>query len=387
MKKILIIDDSALMRRVMSDIINTDSEMCVTDTAENGVDAVALLKQGKEYQLILLDINMPRMDGLGFLKYLNDNEIHIPVLVVSSIASKSTEETIRALELGAYDFVKKPSRRMGKEDDFPKRLLTKAKCAFAIQSLKHVERQEAEKVIPNSMSVKKKAEKKVIPDSMSVKKKAEKKVIPDSTPVEKKAEQGKTKRTQACEFAVIVSSTGGPKALQSVVPKLPKTFPCPLVIVQHMPTGFTASLVKRLDEMSACKVLETEDGMEAEAGKVYVAKGGYQLRMEKDSRGKMVFSVKKEPVRNGLRPCADVFLESLVETPYQNILCTVLTGMGNDATHGLEQLKEKKELYAIGQSERTCVVYGMPFAIEKAGLSDEILDLEQIADAMFRRMK
>lgn len=372
MKKILIIDDSALMRRVMSDIINTDSEMCVTDTAENGVAAAALLKQGKEYQLILLDINMPRMDGLGFLKYLNDNEIHIPVLVVSSIASKSTEETIRALELGAYDFVKKPSRSMGKEDDFPKRLLTKAKCAFAIQPLKHVERQEAEKAIPNSMPVKKKAEKKVIPDSV---------------PVEKKAEQGKTKRTQACEFAVIASSTGGPKALQSVVPKLPKTFPCPLVIVQHMPTGFTASLAKRLDEMSACKVLEAEDGMEAEAGKVYVAKGGYQLRMEKDSRGKMVFSVKKEPVRNGLRPCADVFLESLVETPYQNILCTVLTGMGNDATHGLEQLKEKKELYAIGQSERTCVVYGMPFAIEKAGLSDEILDLEQIADAMFRRMK
>ena len=374
MKKILIIDDSALMRRVMSDIINTDSEMCVTDTAENGVAAVALLKQGKEYQLILLDINMPRMDGLGFLKYLNDNEIHIPVLVVSSIASKSTEETIRALELGAYDFVKKPSRSMGKEEDFPKRLLAKAKCAFAIQMQKpkHVERQEAEKATP---------------DSMPVKKKAEKKVIPDSAPVEKKAEQGKTKRTQAREYAVIASSTGGPKALQSVVPKLPKTFPCPLVIVQHMPTGFTASLAKRLDEMSACKVLEAEDGMEAEAGKVYVAKGGYQLRMEKDSRGKMVFSVKKEPVRNGLRPCADVFLESLVETPYQNILCTVLTGMGNDATHGLEQLKEKKELYAIGQSERTCVVYGMPFAIEKAGLSDEILDLEQIADAMFRRMK
>lgn len=374
MKKILIIDDSALMRRVMSDIINTDSEMCVTDTAENGVAAAALLKQGKEYQLILLDINMPRMDGLGFLKYLNDNEIHIPVLVVSSIASKSTEETIRALELGAYDFVKKPSRSMGKEEDFPKRLLAKAKCAFAIQTQKpkHVERQEAEKATP---------------DSMPVKKKAEKKVIPDSAPVEKKAEQGKTKRTQACEFAVIASSTGGPKALQSVVPKLPKTFPCPLVIVQHMPTGFTASLAKRLDEMSACKVLEAEDGMEAEAGKVYVAKGGYQLRVEKDSRGKMVFSVKKEPVRNGLRPCADVFLESLVETPYQNILCTVLTGMGNDATHGLELLKEKKELYAIGQSERTCVVYGMPFAIEKAGLSDEILDLEQIADAMFRRMK
>lgn len=357
MKKILIIDDSALMRRAMSDIINTDSEMCVTDTAENGVAAAELLKQGKEYELILLDINMPRMDGLSFLKYLNEKEIHIPVLVVSSLASKSTEETIQALELGAYDFAKKPSRTLGNEEDFPKQLLAKAKCAFTIQ--------QAEPV-----------------------KKKEKKQVADSRPVKNQTDGGKTtKRVQTCEFAVIASSTGGPKALKSVVPKLPKTFSCPLVIVQHMPTGFTASLAKRLDEMSACKVLETEDGMEAEAGKVYVAKGGYQLRMEKDNRGKMVFSVKKEPVRNGLRPCADVFLESLLDAPYQRILCTVLTGMGNDATHGLEQLKEKKEIYVIGQSERTCVVYGMPFALEKAGLSDEILDLEQIADVMFKRMR
>lgn len=204
MKKILIIDDSALMRRVMSDIINTDSEMCVTDTAENGVAAAELLKQGKEYELILLDISMPRMDGLSFLKYLNEKEIHIPVLVVSSLASKSTEETIQALELGAYDFVKKPSRTLGKEEDFPKQLLAKAKCAFTIQQTKPVKKKEKKRGV-------------------------------DSRPVKKQTDGGKTtKRVQTCEFAVIASSTGGPKALQSVVPKLPKTFPCPLVIVQHM---------------------------------------------------------------------------------------------------------------------------------------------------------
>ena len=175
MKKILIIDDSALMRRVMSDIINIDSEMCVTDTAENGVAAAELLKQGKEYELILLDINMPRMDGLGFLKYLNEKEIHIPVLVVSSLASKSTEETIQALELGAYDFVKKPSRTLGKEEDFPKQLLAKAKCAFTIQQAKPV-------------------------------KKKEKKQVADSRPVKKQTDGGKTtKRVQTCEFAVIAS--------------------------------------------------------------------------------------------------------------------------------------------------------------------------------------
>lgn len=184
MKKILIIDDSALMRRVMSDIINTDSEMCVTDTAENGVVAAELLKQGKEYELILLDINMPRMDGLGFLKYLNENEIHIPVLVVSSLASKSAEETIQALELGAYDFVKKPSRTLGKEEDFPKQLLAKAKCAFTIQQAKPV-------------------------------KKKEKKQVADSRPVKNQTDGGKTtKRVQTCEFAVIASSTGGPNGTE-----------------------------------------------------------------------------------------------------------------------------------------------------------------------------
>lgn len=109
--------------------------------------------------------------------------------------------------------------------------------------------------------------------------------------------------------------------------------------------------------------------------------------MEKITERRWLFLLKKSRFENGLRPCADVFLESLLDSPYQRILCTVLTGMGNDATHGLEQLKEKKEIYAIGQSERTCVVYGMPFALEKAGLSDEILDLEQIADVMFKRMR
>ena len=108
MKKILIIDDSALMRRVLSDIINSDSEMCVTDTAENGVEATKLFAQGKLYDLILLDINMPGMDGIGFLNFMKKNRLRIPILIISSIASKNAEETIRALELGAYDFIKKP---------------------------------------------------------------------------------------------------------------------------------------------------------------------------------------------------------------------------------------------------------------------------------------
>lgn len=353
MKKILIIDDSALMRRVMSDIINSDSEMCVTDTAENGIAAIRLLERGKDYQLILLDINMPQMDGIGFLNYLNEKRIHIPVLLVSSIASRSTEETIRALELGAYDFVKKPECGFTTKEDFVEQILSKAKCAFKIYP-------EERNEVLNGREVPK--------------------ILPKTPKLHIKNME------TPCELAVIASSTGGPQALQSILPKFPSNLKCPVVIVQHMPAGFTASLAKRLNEMSSCPVKETEDGMKVEAGSVYVAKGGFQLRIEKNAKGEMVFSEKKEPTCNGLRPCADVLLKSLIEMPYQRILCTILTGMGNDATHGLEQLKEKKEIYTIGQSERTCVVYGMPCAMEKAGLSDVMLDLEQIAEEMLKRI-
>ena len=370
MKKILIIDDSALMRRVLSDIINSDSEMCVTDTAENGIEATKLFAQGKLYDLILLDINMPGMDGIGFLDFMKKNRLRIPILIISSIASKNAEETIRALELGAYDFIKKPENGIHfNMADFQHQVIAKAKCAFII-------RKRPSRVLP--------AEQKT-GEAKSVR---QEEIKPER---KKKARQSEKKARQSekkafnCDFAVIASSTGGPKALQSVVSKLPSKFACPIVIVQHMPAGFTASLTKRLDEMAVCPVIEAEDGMRVEPGKVYVAKGGFHIRIAEDDNGPF-FTETKDALRNGLRPCADVFLESLQEVRYEKILCVVMTGMGNDATAGLKKLKEKKNVYAIGQSEQTCVVYGMPCSLVKAGLNDEVADLECIAQAMLQKM-
>ncbi len=354
MKKILIIDDSALMRRTLSDIINTEPDLCVADTAENGKTAVDLLAEEKVYDLILLDISMPEMDGLDFLKYMSENHYMIPTLIVSSMASRSAKETMRALELGAYDFVKKPERLRGiSVEGFKERLLEKIRCAFNIHHVKM------------SIAARKKAD-----DSGRVRT-AE---LPKRPAVFSK--RGKK------SLLFIASSTGGPKALQSVVPHIPGDIGCPVVIVQHMPSGFTRSLAERLDEMSPCKVVEAQDGDILQNGVVYVAKGGHQLLASLNSQNEHQLLVRRDEPRNGLRPCADIFLESLLDCGYEKIFCAVLTGMGSDGTKGLLQLKKVKDVYTVGQNEESCVVYGMPRAAVKAEVVDQVADLQDIAELL-----
>nr|MBP3598260.1 chemotaxis-specific protein-glutamate methyltransferase CheB [Eubacterium sp.] len=351
MKKILIIDDSALMRRVMSDIIQSEADVCVADIAENGFVAAQYIVENRQYDCILVDINMPKMDGIAFLQFLKEKQCMIPTLVVSSIASRSAKETIRALELGAYDFVRKPGQiaDTNAKDDFATQLMQKIRCSFEINnSVMHEEKKQKQKSL-NSSAVK------------TGKKEVER----------CKHEKG--------DIIFIASSTGGPKALQSVIPKFSPDIGCPIVVVQHMPAGFTRSLADRLNEMSSCKVIEAEDGMVLENGIVYIAKGGFQLSVSMNVKGEHYLSVKKDEPRNGLRPCADIFLESLLDSGYRNVLCGVLTGMGSDGTNGLVQLKKMKKVYTVSQSESTCVVYGMPRSAEKEGVVDIVADLQDIA--------
>lgn len=354
MKKILIIDDSALTRRTLSDIIDAEPDICVADTAENGKMAVDLLAEQKVYDLILLDINMPEMDGLDFLKYMSENHHMIPTLIVSSMASKSAKETMRALELGAYDFVKKPERLRGTPvEGFKERLLEKIRCAFKIQHVK--------------MSI---AARKKTDDSERVR------------TVQSKNRSASLSGRGKKSLLFIASSTGGPKALQSVVPRIPGDIGCPVVIVQHMPSGFTRSLAERLDEMSPCKVVEAQDGDILKDGVVYVAKGGHQLLASQNGQNEHQLLVRRDEPRNGLRPCADIFLESLLDCGYEKIFCAVLTGMGSDGTKGLLQLKKLKDVYTVGQSEESCVVYGMSRAAVKAEVVDQVADLQDIAELL-----
>lgn len=166
--------------------------------------------------------------------------------------------------------------------------------------------------------------------------------------------------------------------MQSVVPRLPKNLKAPMVIVQHMPAGFTASLAERLDSLSEIHVKEAAEGDVLEAGTVYIAKGGKHLNIQSGG-GRYTIHYTDQPTREGVKPCANYMYESLQESKYDQVVCVVMTGMGADGTEGIKHLKEKKKIHVIAQEASTCAVYGMPKSIVSSGLSDQIVPLDQIA--------
>lgn len=186
--------------------------------------------------------------------------------------------------------------------------------------------------------------------------------------------------TNAGSIVAIACSTGGPKALQGVIPLLHASLNAPVVIVQHMPEGFTRSLADRLNELSELTVTEAVDGEVLECGRAYVAKGGLHMEIHKNSLNQPIIRYQGKPLREGVRPCANYMYESLAETDYTRIICVVLTGMGSDGRDGISVLKNKKKIQVIAQNQDTSVIYGMPKCVVEAGLADEILPLSQIAD-------
>lgn len=351
MKKVLVVDDSAVMRKLLSDIIKKEPDVSAVDTVENGSLVVQLLRKRQMYDLIVLDIKMPELDGVSVLEFMNRNHYKIPTLIVSSEASKSKAETLRALELGAYDFVKKPGAS-GKATvaEFSGQIREKVQCGLKMTL-------EADFVTGEKAY--------------------------DAAPVKKdKGGKGVSKGKQGGDIIFIASSTGGPKALQSVIPVFPENIGCPVVVVQHMPEGFTASLAARLNELSKCRVKEAENEEILQNGVVYIAKGGYQLRVKAAGVKGYQLALDRDAPRNGLRPCADVCLESLLETGYRRVICAVLTGMGSDGTNGLLQLKEVKQVYTVGQNQKSCVVYGMPRAAVQAGVVDVVVDLADVGNML-----
>ncbi len=366
-KNILIIDDSALMRRVLSDIINSDERFMVCDVASNGLEAYdKITLNPKLYDVILLDINMPKMNGIEFMEEINRLKLKLTVIVVSTIAVEGAAETIRLLELGAFDFVTKPnSFSEAKENTFQQRVLACLACATGFDRMEFRHRK------PEAPTLPKPSGNVTTP------------VIPAKDKVIRKPH--KTVGREAHKLVALACSTGGPKALQQVVTRLPKNMDAPMVIVQHMPAGFTETLANRLNELSAVSVKEAADGDVLQKGSVYVAKGGSQLRVKKKGT-EYVLAVTDEPARNALRPCADILYESLLESDYDDITCVVLTGMGRDGTVGIKQLNDKRNIYVIGQEASSCTVYGMPRALYEAGLADVMLPLEEVADAIIKNV-
>ena len=187
------------------------------------------------------------------------------------------------------------------------------------------------------------------------------------------------------QIVAIASSTGGPKSLQSVIPRLPENLDAPVVLVQHMPTGFTKSMAERLDSLSSMHVKEAEEGEEVKKGWVYIAQGGKHLNVV-EKQGKSMIHYTDEPSREGVKPCANYMYESLVQSKYDEVVCVVLTGMGADGTEGITNLKSKKKVHVISQDEQSCVVYGMPRSVKRAGLSDQVVALDQVAQEIILRV-
>ncbi len=346
-KNILVVDDSALMRSIFCDIINSDERFTVSDRAINGLEALALLGR-KQYDAVVLDVNMPKMTGVELLEELRKQKISARIMMASADTSEGEKITMDCLELGALDFIHKPNLAADARENYFREEFLDTLSAVAQSALpsfdKRSERRQAA------------AETKKVAELVSK----------HVTGVHEK------------QIVAIASSTGGPKALQSVIPRLPGNLKAPVLIVQHMPAGFTRSLAERLDTLSELHVKEAEEGDEIVAGTVYIARGGVHMNVV-ENNGVCRVHYTSEPPREGVRPSANYMYESLRSCPYEQVLCVVLTGMGADGTKGIVALHEAKKIVTIAQEEKTCAVYGMPKSIVNAGLADRIVPIEEIA--------
>ena len=376
-KKILVVDDSALMRRIAGDIIDGDSRYHVEDKAKDGQEALELLKT-KQYDAVVLDVNMPRMGGLELLRELRNKRISARVLMFSSTTGEGTKETIEALELGAIDFVQKPEGLAAlKDGEFKShflRLLAVVAKASLVSGVGTVSAPVKTGVSTPPMK----------PAASVTSSKGD-------TFTHVTLRGGTIKLREAVpavsgeKCIAIACSTGGPKALQSVIPLIPGNIDAPILLVQHMPAGFTKSLAERLDTLSKVRVKEAEEGDLLEKGTVYLAAGGKHMKVGK-SGNRMRIYYSDEPAREGVKPAANYMYESLTDSPYAEICCAVLTGMGADGTVGIENLYKQKKIYVVAQDQPSSAVYGMPRAIAQTGLVSEILPLDKVADAIARRV-
>jgi two-component system chemotaxis response regulator CheB len=343
------------MRKIISDMINSQEDIEVIYTARNGED---LLEKMSKYMpdVITLDVEMPKMDGITTLKELKNRNYNIPVIMLSSISQRGTALTMECLEKGAFDFIPKPSGAISLDiEKVAEELLSKIRLACNKNS--HVDK--------NFVYKKPEA------TSSEVINKVEHKV---STSLQK----NKTK----INAVVIGASTGGPKALYKVITELPSDLEVPVFVVQHMPVGFTKAFAERLNDNSKIKVTEASDGEIIEKNVVYVAPGGYHMEVGIDKK----IHLNTEPTIWGVRPAVDKLFISAVNVYGAHVLSVVLTGMGRDGAQGTAQVKDGGGI-TISEDKSTCTIYGMPRAAFETGKVDEVLPLHNIAQAIEKNVK
>lgn len=351
-KRVLIVDDSAFMRKVISDIVNSDPGLQVADTAKNGQEAiqkVLLLKP----DVMTLDVEMPVMDGLSALEVVM-RDAPMPVIMLSSLTKEGADATLKALELGALDFITKPSSIFQiNTQDMQLELLNKLKMASRV-----------------SVKARTSARRDKIP------------II--RTPLSRVEPPVGTKDSRIRKIIAIGTSTGGPKALQDVIPLLPANLQASVLVVQHMPPGFTKSLAERMDGISQMRVKEAEHNDVLLPGWVYIAPGDYHLRVVRDGHHYRI-KLGDDGLVSGHRPSVDAMMESLAELKMNEIVGVIMTGMGSDGAKGLKRLKENRT-FVIAQDEESCVVFGMPKSAIKLEAVDKIVSLDHIADEIIKAM-
>jgi len=336
--RVLVVDDSFLMRKLLSDIIAGDPDLVVIDKAKNGQEALEKILRLKP-DVVTMDINMPLMDGLAVLKEVMMKQ-PTRIIMISAYTRSGASATFDALKLGAVDFIPKPSgeisldlRRLKDE------IIAKIKIAAAVDINKAV----------SSLT---------IAPFKEIRKISEPKVV------------------------VIGASTGGPRVLLEIMQHLPHAISAPVLIVQHMPEGFTLTFAERLAWESEIRTKEAENDDILEAGKAFVAPAGYHMVLEK-SGNQVCIRLNQDPFINFVRPSIDPTLMSAAEIFGTGVIAVILTGMGKDGLDGSRRVKEKGGVVIV-QNQETSAVWGMPRAVSEAGLANEVVPAVGVADTILR---
>ncbi|MDX7990254.1 chemotaxis response regulator protein-glutamate methylesterase [Xenorhabdus sp. Reich] len=337
---VLCVDDSALMRQIMREIINSHPDMEVVDCAPDPFVARDLIKKHNP-QVLTLDVEMPRMDGIDFLEKLMRLR-PMPVVMVSSLTAKGSEITLKALELGAVDFVTKPQLGI-REGMLAYSELIAEKIRAAAQA---------------KISTREPAPVNVAPLSFKPLLSSEK-------------------------LIAVGASTGGTEAIKNLLQPLPVTSPA-LLITQHMPPGFTRSFAERLNKLSQITVKEAEDGERVLPGHAYIAPGDRHMELCRSGANYQIMITNTLPV-NRHRPSVDVLFRSVAQCAGRNAVGVILTGMGSDGAAGLREMKQAGA-YTLAQSEASCVVFGMPRAAIQLGAVDDVMDIQKISKAMLAKL-
>ena len=358
MIKVMVVDDSVFMRKMITKMLEKEKDIQIVATAKNGKEAVDLnLRYSPD--VITLDIEMPVMNGLEALKEIMKTK-PTRVIMLSSLTVEGARETIASLELGAFDFLSKPD---GKSISL---------------NIERIEKDLLE-LVRTAVNV----------NPALLMKKIKFDLKPKVTTGPSFAEQmGKKLFAGVPEKIIAIGiSTGGPKALQSVIPKIPKDINASILIVQHMPPKFTKSLADRLDELSEIGVKEAEEGEVIERGKAYIAPGNFHMEVKSNGNGKKIITLNQKEPSQGHRPSVDIMFDS-VKSNYKasEIISVIMTGMGKDGARAIKDIRNFGGK-TIGESEKTCVVYGMPRVAAELGGLDYVVDLEEIPNQIIKLLK